>query len=127
MHKGSCECGAVTYETRGPLRNVVACHCGQCRKTSGHHWAATKVKTEALHFTSEAGLKWYRSSDRAQRGFCKDCGSSLFWRLDGEDATAIGIGTLDGATGLTMTKHIFVADKGDYYDITDGLPQLDRN
>lgn len=125
MHKGSCECGAVTYEVEGPLRASVACHCSQCRKTSGHYWSATQVKTKALKLTTKAGLKWFRSSDSARRGFCAECGASLFWQKDGDDTTSIGSGTLDGITGLQTAKHIFVADKGDYYDIPEGLTQLE--
>jgi hypothetical protein len=71
-------------------------------------------------------LKWFRSSDVAQRGFCTGCGASLFWQHDGEDATSVGTGTLDGATGITTAKHIFVADKGDYYEIEDGPEQRDQ-
>lgn len=126
MHKGSCECGAVAFEIDGPLRNVVFCHCSQCRKTSGHHWAATSVPNEALRFVREDGLKWFRSSDGAQRGFCDGCGSSLFFRPDGQGRTAIGAGTLDNPTGLTAERHIFVASKGDYYSIADGLPQIEK-
>lgn len=125
MHKGSCECGAVAFELSGDLRPPMACHCTQCRKTSGHYWTATQVPNDNLTITKDDGLKWYRSSDHARRGFCTECGSSLFWEMDGEKSTSIGMGTLDGSTGLQTVRHIFVADKGDYYDITDGLPQLD--
>lgn len=126
MHRGSCLCGAVAYELRGELRDSVACHCHQCRKTSGHYWSATQVDSGELTLTKDAGLKWFRSSNKAQRGFCARCGSSLFWKLDGEPKISISTGTLDGATGIQTEKHIFMADKGDYYDIADGLPQLDK-
>ena len=123
MKTGSCECGAVTFELSGDLRPSVACHCTQCRKTSGHYWSATQVASENLKITKTEGLKWYRSSPFAQRGFCQNCGSSLFWEKDGEGATSIGTGTLDGDTGLKTEMHICVADKGDYYDLTDDLPK----
>ena len=126
MVKGSCECGSVQFELSGKLRPSIACHCTQCRKQSGHYWSATQVKTVDLNLTQEGGLKWYRSSSIAQRGFCQGCGSSLFWRLDGEDTTSVGSGTLDGPTGIETAKHIYVADKGDYYDITDDLPKYDQ-
>ena len=125
MHKGSCECGAVVFELSGNLRPPMACHCTQCRKTSGHYWTATQVPNENLTITKDDGLKWYRSSDHARRGFCTGCGSSLFWEMDGMKSTSIGMGTLDGPTSLQTVRHIFVADKGDYYDIADGLPQLE--
>ncbi len=115
--KGSCECGGVTFELVGPLRPSIACHCTQCRKTSGHYWSATQVPNDRFKLTNDATLKWFRSSDSAQRGFCTGCGASLFWQKDGEAATSVGSGTLDGITGISTQKHIFIADKGDYYDI----------
>jgi hypothetical protein len=123
IHKGSCECGAVTYELDGPLRPSVACHCTQCRKTTGHYWSATQVPNDRFRVTRDDGLKWFRSSDVARRGFCTGCGASLFWQHDEEDATSVGSGTLDGATGIKTAKHIYVADKGDYYEIEDGPEQ----
>jgi hypothetical protein len=117
MKTGSCLCGGVTYELTGPLRDIIACHCTQCRKTSGHYWAATRVANDGLNITRSDTLAWFLSSPAARRGFCTTCGSSLFWQTDGQDTTSIGAGTIDGATGLPTSKHIFVADKGDYYDI----------
>lgn len=72
---------------------------------------------------NEAGLRWYQSSERAQRGFCARCGSSVFWRLEEREQISIMAGTIDAPTGLKAKKHIFVADASDYYTIDDGLPQ----
>ena len=121
---GGCLCGAVRYVVNGPLRPVVACHCGQCRKTSGHFFAASGARDHDLTIEEDGGLKWFRSSDTAQRGFCQICGSSLFWKADGSDYTAIAAGTLETPTALELVAHIFVADAGDYYRIDDGTPQL---
>ena len=120
MHKGSCLCGSVTYEVRGELRPVIACHCTQCRKTTGHFMAATSAAHGDLVLTKSDGLAWYRSSDTARRAFCKTCGSTLFWEADGDATISIAAGTLDGKTGLTIEGHIYCADKGDYYEIDDG-------
>jgi hypothetical protein len=73
--------------------------------------------------TRTDGLKWYRSSDIAQRGFCQECGSVLFWQADSAAHTSITPGTIDGDTGLQTAVHICVADKGDYYAIEPGVPQ----
>ena len=124
MNSGSCLCGGVCYELSGPLRPSVACHCIQCRKTSGHHVSATQVPAGQLRLTAQETLRWFASSPDAERGFCNRCGSSLFWRHAGDDgATSVMSGTIDGATGITTQKHIFTAFKGDYYELTDGLPQ----
>ena len=124
---GSCLCGGVRFEVTGPLRPVVACHCGQCRKTSGHYVAATSALRDHIRFAADATLRWFRSSTTARRGFCATCGSSLFWALDDGPRLSISAGVLDGATGLSTVGHIFCADKGDYYDIEDDLPQLARS
>ena len=123
MRTGSCNCGGVRFEIAGEMPAASVCHCGQCRRQSGHLWASTHVPDDQLTLTAQDGLRWYRSSDRAQRGFCGTCGSFLFWKAEGEAATSIAMGALDAPTGLRVARHIFVADKGDYYDITDDLPR----
>ncbi len=116
---GSCLCGAVTYDVVLPLRPSMACHCTQCRKTSGHYYSATQVDNDRLTVQGGEHLTWFRSSETAQRAFCSICGSSLFWEEDGAGRTSIGTGTLDLPTGLTTSTHIFVEDKGDYYVIPE--------
>ena len=123
--RGGCLCGAVRYEAEGPLRGVIACHCSQCRKTSGHFVAATQLPSENLRLVESATLRWYRSSQSAERGFCGRCGGNLFWRetVPASKFTSIMAGTLDTPTGLRIMQHIYTADKSDYYDIDDEAPQ----
>lgn len=123
MHSGSCACGAVKYELHAPLRPSVACHCVQCRKVSGHYWSATAVPKAALKLVSARTLKWYRSSPHVRRGFCGNCGSTLFWDNEERDSISIGSGTLDQVDGLTTSHHIFIAEKGTYYDLPKGMPR----
>lgn len=126
MKTGSCLCGAVSYEVHEPLRPVIACHCDQCRKQTGTYMSATAVKDDGLRITEDRGLKWYRSSDTARRGFCGECGSVLFWKGDGRDYTAIAAGSIDGPTGAPLEGHIFCESAGDYYVIAGGAYRLDR-
>ncbi|MCC5779626.1 GFA family protein [Nitratireductor sp. B36] len=123
---GSCLCGAVRFRTKGSLRGVVYCHCSQCRKQTGLYYAATDVDVSNVMLEGEDQLTWYAASDFARRGFCKTCGSALFWRRLGADKISILAGAFDLPSGLTAESHIFVADKGDFYDIADGLPQYQR-
>lgn len=123
MTRGSCLCGAVVFETDALLRPVIACHCTQCRKTSGHFWAATSVPRKALRLVQDEGLAWFQSSAMARRGFCKCCGASLFWDPEGGTDISIGAGCIDGATGVHVACHWYVDDKGDYYELNDGVPQ----
>ena len=123
MLKGSCLCGAVTFEIDGALQPPDACHCGQCRKWSGHVWASSDVPRSSLRIRGEDRLAWYPSSEKVRRGFCAGCGSSLFWDPIFKDRIGVAMGAIDAPTGTSLGIHIFVADKGDYYEIADGLPQ----
>ena len=120
---GGCLCGAVRYEVRGSLRPIVACHCSQCRRMTGHYLAATAARDGDLVVTARVGLKWFESSASARRGFCGRCGSTLFWHGVGRDYVSIAAGSIDGPTGLALVQHIHTADKGDYYALEDGVPQ----
>jgi hypothetical protein len=122
-HKGGCQCGAVRYRVGGNLRDVVDCHCGQCRRIHGHAPGYTAARKAEMAIEGEENIVWYRTSDQAERGFCRNCGSSLFWRPEGRPTISIAAGSLDPPTGVKTVRHIFAADKGDYYTIADGLPQ----
>ena len=124
--KGSCECQGVMFELTGELRDVVFCHCSQCRKTSGHYWAATQVSKGNLNLIKATSLSWYDSSDKARRGFCSVCGSSMFYERKGFDKISVSAGSLEIPTSLDRMRHIYVASKGDYYDISDDLPQFEE-
>lgn len=126
MHTGSCLCKAVRFEVEGDLPGPDACHCTACRKTSGHYLVGTDIKRAALTIHGAEHVTWYPSSEKVRRGFCATCGASLFFDpLDQvkHDWIGIAMGAFDGPTGTRLAIHIYVADKGDYYDITDGLPQ----
>jgi len=123
MPNGSCLCGAISFEVAGELPPPDACHCSQCRRQSGHYWASTDVARDALAIRGAEHLTWYTSSERVRRGFCSVCGSVLFWDPIGRAVIAVAMGAFAAPTGTRLAKHIFTADKGDYYEIADGLPQ----
>jgi len=124
---GGCLCGAVRYKVKGPLRNIVNCHCSMCQKLHGVYGAHSKARKLNLTFTKEEGLAWYKTSEIARRGFCKQCGSSLFWEPFEHEAMGILAGSLDGPTGLETMGHIFVSEKTDFYEITDDFPQFQNS
>ena len=123
--QGRCECGSVRFEVTVSRTTVTFCHCSQCRRTSGHLWGSVKADYADLRWISTEGLTWFTSSDVARRGFCATCGSSLFYRMNDEAGIGISAGAFDAPTGFTPGKHIFTAHKGDYYDIADGVPQIE--
>ena len=129
MHKGSCLCGAITFEVAGELGAPDACHCVQCRKWTGHFLPSAEVPRIALTVNGADNITWYASSEKARRGFCAQCGASLFFDpLDQKKHSWIGVsmGAFDTPTQTRLAVNIFVGEKGDYYDITDGLPQNER-
>lgn len=113
--RGACSCGGVVFEIKPPLRDVIACHCSQCRKWSGHYWAATSVPHDRFRLVAAKGLRWFRSSPTAKRGFCGTCGSKLFWQPEGEERISLSPGVLEGPTGLAIATHIYPEHAGDYY------------
>lgn len=124
---GGCLCGAVRYRVAGPLQDVLICHCEECRRWHGHASATTATERENLVLLEDRGLRWIQSprSDRsARRGFCAECGSSLFWDAPGLRTISIAAGTLDRPTGLRVASHWYVSQAGDYYELPDdGLPR----
>jgi hypothetical protein len=117
-HPASCLCGETLFSVHGPLRNVIACHCRQCRKQTGHFMAATGAALADLSFDQDRHVRWFESSGTARRAFCGNCGSTLFWQSNSRpDRISIAAGLFDGPTGLVTEGHIFCADQGDYYTI----------
>jgi hypothetical protein len=128
---GGCLCGAVQYEVDGPLRDVLYCHCAKCRRTHGHVSAYASSRREHLRLTEDRGLKWYRSEQdetpNVHRGFCQECGASVFWDPRGQDFVYISAGTLDAPTGVKAVGHVWLSQAGDYYEIDDELPKADES
>lgn len=125
LHKGGCHCGGVRYETSASLRPVMVCHCRDCMKTIGNSIAATAAPEREVLIT-ETTLKWYRSSDIAERGFCTQCGASLFFRPDGTGRISITAGTLDDASGLECAGQIYAHDHPGFMPLPEGIEDLDE-
>jgi hypothetical protein len=124
MHKGSCLCGAITFDVAGELAPPIACHCTKCRKHTGHYEAGTDLLRDQITIHHQGKLSWFHSSENVRRGFCSVCGSSLFFDPIGKDWMGINMGAFDTPTHTKLKMHVHVKNKGDYYDISDGLPQF---
>jgi hypothetical protein len=122
VRAGGCLCGAVRYRVRGPLRDILICHCGQCRRVHGHLGAYTSAARADVTLEQGGALRWFAISPRGRRGFCGACGSSLFFEPAGEARLAITAGSLDQPSGLRVMGHEYLADKADYVRVDDGLP-----
>lgn len=104
-------CGAVRYRVRGPLREILVCHCVNCRRLTGRAWPATAARRAELEVAGE--VAWAPSPGSpwdARRGFCPACGTALFWDAPRRETVSIGAGTLDDPGGLRLAAHVQVAD-----------------
>lgn len=111
---GQCLCGAVKFTAEDVPHQIGVCHCGQCRRwASGPYFA---VAASGVSFTGAGNIGRYRSSDWAERGFCKMCGSSLFYRMIREDRYMMAVGSFDDQSGFELARQVFIDEKPDFYD-----------
>ena len=130
VQRGSCLCRRVTYEISGALKDVLNCHCSMCRKlhASAFRTRAAVATRDWKTLTGEQFIKFYESSPGERKGFCSECGSSLFTKFDGNpEVIGFPLGTLDTDPGVKATRHIFVGSKAPWFDITDSLPQYEED
>ena len=125
---GGCLCGGVRYRIDGDCRDIVCCHCENCRRTHGHVAAYTALDQSALTLVTAHTLQWFHDlSPDTYRGFCNRCGASLFWDArDDRKRISVAAGSLDDSGSLQTIGHVFVAEAGTYYEISDGLPRYDQ-
>ena len=122
----SCLCGGVKLKIKGKLRHVSNCHCSQCMKTHGNYAAYTNAPEKNIKFLKKRTLKWFKSSKKAKRGFCKKCGASLFFKFLKSNNISISAGIFKNPTKLKTTMNIFVKGKLDYYKLDNSMPKLMR-
>ncbi|MEZ4606597.1 MAG: GFA family protein [Deinococcales bacterium] len=127
---GGCLCGKVRYEIYGALREVVNCHCDKCRRFHGHYGAYTSALVTDIKIVDDSFLTWYHSTQdetpKVHRGFCRNCGSSLFWHPRDQDKMAIAAGSLDDSRKLKTIGHVWLSQKAAYYQLHDDLLGFDK-
>ncbi|EEM2539599.1 GFA family protein [Salmonella enterica subsp. enterica serovar Morehead] len=111
---GHCLCGRVGITAGRMSRHLVACHCGMCRKWGGGPFMAVSCGTDVT-FSGEAYISTFRSSEWAERGFCRTCGTHLFYRRVGTGHYEIPVGLFDDADIASFTLQIFTERQPDYY------------
>ncbi|MCC9624569.1 GFA family protein [Thalassospira sp. MA62] len=116
----------MRYRIKGPIEDAITCHCNLCRKLHGHVSSYARFDRHDLSLLRDEGLRWYRMSDKTDRGFCKTCGTGLFWRPVRSDQMAVMPGTLDETGNMKTAGQIYCADKGDYYPLDPNIPDLGR-
>lgn len=122
---GRCLCGAVAYTGRGERGRIHVCHCTDCRRWTGGPFLGVQF-AEGVAIDDPGAVSWYGSSEWAERGSCRTCGTTLFYRLRAApDDLSVTAGSLDDASGIGgIEEHIFIDSKPSYYDFADGAPRI---
>jgi hypothetical protein len=116
--KGSCLCKAVNLSTTSINHHVAACHCNMCRKWGGGALLGVECNSDVT-FEGEENIGIYQSSEWAERGFCKKCGSHLFYRLKDSQHYYIPVGIFDNNEGLIFDLQVFIEEKPEYYSFAN--------
>ena len=124
--KAQCLCGGIKITIKGKLRDVFNCHCSQCTKTHGNYGSYTSCKLENLSFINKKTLKWFKSSLKAKRGCCKNCGASFFFKRNSSNYISISAGMFSNPTMLKTKNNIFTKGKLDYYFLDKRIPKYNR-
>lgn len=118
---GGCLCGACRYEAVGEPVDVRVCHCRKCQKATGAPLYA-RVRMSGAAVTMSGSVGWYPSSDNILRGFCPNCGTSLFSRRTDGSTISLLMGSLDDPDRFSPTEHIWTSSKQAWLTLSDDLP-----
>ena len=122
MATGRCLCGNVTFVATEVDRHIHACHCAICRSWSGA--PALSAEVGGVTFSGTQYIKRYSSSEWAERGFCTQCGSNLFYHLKGTDRYIMCCGAFDDAEQFTLTGEIYIDEKPQGYNFAGDHPRM---
>lgn len=125
---GSCQCGKITFELWDFKPEYSTCHCTQCRKWTGSFYACIAVKTDHYKISGFEHITWYLKNSKSEQGFCKNCGSAIFWREKPDSGYLdFAIGMLNNPEQLTAKQHIFCKSKSSFYDFPqDDSPKFNE-
>jgi len=128
MYQGGCLCGAVRFEIAGGIRDIVYCHCSQCRKAQGSAFATNGI-VEAKDFrilSGEDALSGYESTPGQTKYFCRICGSPILSKAKSRPSQVrVRLGTIDSDIDERPMAHIFVTSKANWEEITGDMPQYE--
>jgi hypothetical protein len=122
-HHGTCLCGAVRVAAKTKSNNIGACHCTMCRKWGGGPIFAVECGSE-VDFEGAEHISIFNSSEWAERGFCRKCGTHLFYRLKLEGHYAIPVGLFDGSDEWIFAEQIFIDQKPSFYSFAEKTKNL---
>lgn len=120
--KGVCLCGSVTIESKN-ISEFEACHCGMCRRWGGGPFLAVHCDS-SIKINGQDTITNYASSEWAERGFCNNCGTHLYYHLKPTDEYIVPVGLFESSDGFSFSKQIFIDQKPDYYNFANKTQEL---
>jgi len=116
--RAKCLCGAVQVEAKALDTSVGACHCSICRRWTGGPLMAVSAGTEVT-FEGDENMATFSSSDWAERGFCKKCGTHLFYHLKDGGEYIIPAGLFGDVDGYVFDHQVFIEERPEYYQFAN--------
>ena len=120
-HTGQCVCGVISFTAEDVEPHFHSCHCSTCRRWGGG--PAMAVPVGSVSFTGAEYISRYQSSEWAERGFCKQCGSNLFYHMTEPDSYMMWVGTFNDQTPFKLTGEIYIDAKPDSYAFAGDHPR----
>lgn len=121
--RGACLCGAVSVVAKAKSNSIGACHCTMCFKWGGGPLFATECDRD-VQFEGADSISTFSSSDWAERGFCRECGTHLFYRLKQEGHYAIPVGLFEAGDQWVFSAQIFIDEKPSFYSFAEATKDL---
>jgi hypothetical protein len=122
---GGCQCGAVRYRITGPLASPHLCHCRMCQKAAGNYFMPLASAAHTAFRLTRGTPAWFQSSRPVRRGFCRDCGTPLFFETVGGGSIAVTLGSLDDPSAVPPITQDGVEGRVDFVVALGGLPERD--
>jgi hypothetical protein len=120
--KGSCLCGSVSIVAADHTA-MSACHCGMCRRWGGGPFLSVHCGSD-MKLTGTEHVTVFKSSDWAERGFCANCGTHLYYRLLATDEYVVPAGLFQEAAPFEFEEQIFIDQKPGYYAFANQTSEL---
>jgi len=121
--RGHCICGEVRITAKNASSGVGACHCKMCRRWGGGPFMEIDCGAD-VEIDGEENISVFDSSDWAERGFCRNCGTHLFYRLKESGQHMIPVGLFEDSESLVFESQVFIDEKPDYYEFTNETKDL---
>ena len=121
--RGQCLCGKVDITAQNPSNSVGACHCRMCRRWGGGPFMEIDCGVD-VQFGGSDYISVFDSSDWAERGFCSNCGTHLFYRLKGSGQHMVPVGLFEESENLAFDMQVFIDEKPEYYSFSEKTKKL---